>query len=124
MMEVLSSGSPDIFAAIWHDPLSINDVRATMTPAERDRLAGRHDVRVMARYKRGVTPVTAAEIMEDSTLGAGQWRDFERIAIITDDILMRHAIQFFAPFFHGPLRVFSNANVEGARRWLLHRDLQ
>ena len=45
-------------------------------------------------------------------------------AIITDDILMRHAVQFFAPFFHGPLRVFSNANVEGARRWLLHRDLQ
>ncbi|HUO89712.1 MAG TPA: STAS/SEC14 domain-containing protein [Rhizomicrobium sp.] len=124
MMEILASGSPDIFAAIWHDPLSIHDVRARMTQAERDRLAGRHDVRLMARYKRGAKPVTAREIMEDATLGAGQWRDFERIAIITDDVLIRHAVQFFAPFFHGPVRVFSNANVEGARRWLQHHDLQ
>ena len=123
MMEILPSDSPEIFAAVWHEALSPRDVRAKLPTAERDRLAGRRDVRLMARYRSGAKPITAAELFEASTLGAGQWADFERIAIITDDTMLRHVVQFFAPFFHGPLRVFSNAQANEARRWLKHHGL-
>ncbi len=120
MMEVLPTDSPEIFAAIWHEPLSPDDVRASLPAGQRDRIAGKRDVRLFARYRNGAKPVTQADLAEASTLGAGQWADFERIAIITDDVLMRHVVQFFAPFFHGPLRVYSNAQANEARLWLKH----
>jgi hypothetical protein len=122
MMEVLSGHSDDVFSAIWHDPVSDDDVRASMTPEERDRRAGRHDVRLLAKVLHGEKPASNVEILESSTFGFGQWRDFGRIAIITDEPWMRHAVQFFAPFFHGPVRVFANAQAAEARVWINRHD--
>ena len=123
MLEVLSSESDDVFAAIWHDPILSGDVRAGMSATERDRLAGRHDVRLLAKVLHGEKATSNVEILEASTFGFGLWRDFGRIAIITDEPWMRHAVQFFAPFFHGPIRVFSNAQAAEARLWIKRHDL-
>jgi hypothetical protein len=119
MMELLSGYPADIFAAIWHDETR---GRKALPFAERDRLAARHDVRILAKYARGAKPVTSVEIAEQSMLGVGQWRDFGRIALITDDATIRHAVQFLAPFFHGPVRVFSNAQAKEARIWVASHD--
>jgi hypothetical protein len=122
MMEVLSGYPPDVFAAVWRDALKGESPRGPMPISERDKLAGKHDVRILAKYARGAKPVTSVELAEQGMLGVGQWRDFGRIAIITDDRSMRAAVQFFSPFFHGPTRVFSNAEAEQARLWIDHHD--
>ncbi len=111
MMELLNGYPADVFAAVWHDALK------SAKPA-----ADRHDVRILAKYARGAKPVTSVELAEDGMLGVGHWRDFGRIAIITDEAWVRNAVQFFAPFFHGPTRVFGNAQVEEARRWIDQHD--
>lgn len=122
MMELLSGYPPDVFAAMWHDTLNASDTRGDMPTAERDRVAGKHDVRILAKYARGAKPVSRVELAEQGMLGMGQWKDFGRIAIITDDATMRHAVQFLAPFFHGPIRVFANAQAIEARLWIERHD--
>ncbi|HWD27147.1 MAG TPA: STAS/SEC14 domain-containing protein [Rhizomicrobium sp.] len=122
MMEMLTGYPSDIFAAVWHDPLHAGDNRAALPPDERDRLAGPHDVRILAKYARGAKPVSTIEIAEHSMLGMGQWRDFGRIAVITDDRTVRHTVQFLAPFFHGPVRVFANGDAREARVWIEQHD--
>ena len=121
-MELLSGYPADVFAAVWHDPLTLDDRRGRLSTAERDSIAGRKDVRILAKYARGAKPITRIEQMEHMQLGMGEWHHFGRIAIITDDAMMRHAVQFFAPFFHGPVRVFRNADAQEARQWIEHHD--
>ena len=119
MMEYLEGLPNDVLAVIWHDMREPNDRRATLDPARRDRLAGRHDVRLLARYS---DPAKAGNLrIEDLTRGIGLWRDFGRIAIVTDDRSVRAAVQFFGPFFHGPIRVFPNAQGARAREWVRER---
>jgi hypothetical protein len=122
MMEMLSGYPPDMFAAVWHDALSGAEPWGAMPIAERDKAAGKHDVRVLAKYARGAKPVTSVELAEQGMLGVGQWRDFGRIALITDEPWLRHAVQFLAPFFHGPTRVFTNAQAAEARIWVERHD--
>jgi hypothetical protein len=122
MMELLSGYPADVFAAVWHDAPNAGGNRNSMPIAERDRLAEKHDVRILAKYARGAKPVSSVELAEQGMLGMGQWKDFGRIAIITDDTAMRHAVQFLAPFFHGPTRVFTNAQVVEARLWIERHD--
>ena len=122
MMELMTGYPPDIFAAIWHDPAFPEDKRADLPSHKRDAMAGPHDVRVLAKYARGATPVTKTELIEQSVMGMGSWRDFGRVAVITDERWMRQAVQFFAPFFHGPVRVFSNAQANDARIWVNSHD--
>jgi len=111
MMELLNGYPADVFAAVWHDALKGGPM-----------VSDRHDVRVLAKYARGAKPVTSVELAEDGMLGMGQWRDFGRIAIVTDEAWVRHAVQFMAPFFHGPTRVFTNAQFEDARVWVEQHD--
>jgi hypothetical protein len=119
MMEYLQGFPNDVLAVIWHDMRAPNDRRAALDPARRDGLAGGRDVRLLARYS---DPAKAGTVrIEDLTRGIGLWRDFGRIAIVTDDRSVRYAVQFFGPFFHGPIRVFPNAQSARAREWVRER---
>lgn len=119
MMEYLKGLPDDVLAVIWHDMRDADDRRALLEPERRDRLAGRHDVRLLARYSDRAR--TGHVRIEDLMRGAGLWRDFGRIAIVTDEPSVRYAVQFFGPFFHGPIRVFKNAQSAQARDWVRAR---
>src|SRR3569832_1852772 len=117
MMVLMTGYPPDIFAAIWHDPAFPDDMRADLPSAERDAMAGPHDVRVLAKYARGAKPITNTELIEHSMIGMSSWHDFGRVAVITDEHKMRQAVQFFAPFGRGPGRGGAGARAGGARGW-------
>lgn len=119
MMEFLSGFPKDVVALVWHDRIA-KDIDPDAFPSARDAQASSHDIRVLAKLHsdddhRGT--------FEETMRGSGQWRDFDRIAIITDEPSVRHAVQFFAPFLHSAIRVFPNRESEAAREWLRRRDL-
>jgi SpoIIAA-like len=119
MMEVVPGYARDVVALVWHDKLGDDDVRAEMTIDERDARAGKHDMRLFAK----LTSFDAAKRPDD--LGPpDQWPNVGRIAIVTDDPLSRHMVQFFAPFFHAAVKVFPNAQSSHARIWLQGRKIR
>ncbi len=120
-MEYLPGLPDDVIGVMWHDERSDHQTFAALAPSARDQLAGRHDVRLCARYADGTKAKSTRIALDDLTRGMGAWRDFDRIAIITDEASVRHAVQFFGPFFHGPIRVFRNAQGAEARAWLRER---
>src|SRR5258706_2525757 len=122
MMEVLSGYPSDVVAVVWHDPLDANDVRSSLEPAARDKKAGKHDIRMLAKLAGDIKRTNKLAGFDDAVLGVGHWSDFGKIAFVTDERWVRHMVQFFAPFVHGPVRVFSNAEVDAARAWLARRD--
>jgi hypothetical protein len=120
MMHMLSGFPRDVVAFAWRDDMSADEFHHALTDS-RER-AGKRDIRLFARLAEDHSGEDATSL-DDSMLGVGNWRDFGRIAIVTDETWVRHMVQFFAPFVHGPVRVFSSAQSEDARRWLMRRDL-
>jgi hypothetical protein len=123
MMEALSGFPRDVVAFVWHDDMSADDMHKAMPEGRR---VGKHDIKLFAKLAddhRDEINNGHPLSLDDSMLGVGNWKDFGRIALVTDETWVRHMVQFFAPFVHGPVRVFSNAQTEDARRWLLRRDL-
>ena len=124
MMEVVTGLPRDVVSLVWHEMSSLDDIRASLSPEERDKRAGKHDVRVLAKLKSPSAPTPRIPSLDELSRGAGEWRNVGRIAVVTDEPLFRHAIQFFGPFFHGPIRVFTNAQSVEARMWLDGRPLR
>lgn len=122
IMEVMSGFPSDVLATVWHAKLSDDDVRADLSAQARDERAGKHDVRILAQLTSLQSKKRQIPSLEELALGIGQWRDVDRIAVITDDMMFRSVVQFFGPFFHGPIRVFGNAEGENARGWLKGRE--
>jgi len=118
MMEVASGFPRDILALVWHEKQSDDDIRSEMTPQERDRCARKHDMRLLAKVVNPDRFDGKIATFDELSQGVGQWRDYGRVAVITDEPLFRTAVQFFGPFFHGPIRVYSNAQSLEARAWV------
>jgi len=119
-MQMLSGFPRDVVAFVWHGDMSADQFHDALT--EHKGLSGKHDIRLFAKLAEDHSGDNTTSL-DDAMLGAGNWRDFGRIAIVTDETWVRHMVQFFAPFVHGPVRVFSNVQAEDARRWLMRRDL-
>lgn len=124
MMEVVTGLPRDVVSLVWHEMSSLDDIRASLTPEERDKRAGKHDVRLLAKLRSPNVPGPRIPSLDELSRGAGEWRNVGRIAVVTDEPLFRHVIQFFGPFFHGPIRVFTNAQSLEARMWLEGRPLR
>ena len=122
MMEVLSGFPEDVLALVWHKPKSEHDVRRNLPPEVRDARAGQQDLRLYAKLQLPEEQQRTLPTLEDLARGVGQWRDVGRIAVVTDEPVFRHMVQFFGPFFHSPIRVFSNAQSHEARTWLRRGD--
>ncbi len=120
MMEVVPGYARDVVALVWHDKLGDDDVRAQMTVRERDARAGKHDIRLFAKLTAFGASGHARAVHSDPP---DQWPNVGRIAIVTDDAISRHLVQFFAPFFHAAVKVFPNAQSSQARIWLQGRKI-
>lgn len=118
MMEIANGFPPDILALVWHELAFDDDIRANLTPQERDRRAGKHDMRVLAKVVSPGQVDHKTTALKDLVPGVGQWRDYRRIALVTDEPLFRCVVQFLGPFFHRQIRVFSNAKSLEARAWV------
>lgn len=66
---------------VWHDMLSDDDMRPNLTPQERDRRAGKHDMRGLARVVNPNRVDSKIATLEDLAQGGGQWRDYGRVAV-------------------------------------------
>jgi SpoIIAA-like len=99
MMEVVTGYPSDVVALNWHKKLDENDVRRDLSLSERDLRAGKHDLRLLAKLLPFSEKRHKTLALAQFSGSAGQWRDIERIAVVTDDLITRIMIQFFGPFY-------------------------
>lgn len=123
MIEVLSGFPDDVLAMAWRGEVTADDYKDVAKPAVKEKLKkNKNDLRMFAKFGPDFHGMSPGAALQDTKLGISNWDDFGRIAVVTDVGWMRTAIQFFAPFFHGPIRVFSTEDSERARVWLAQKE--
>jgi hypothetical protein len=56
---------------------------------------------------------------DDSMFGLKHWHDVSRIAVVSDLTWLNTMVAMFKPFFHGEVRVFSLAELDAAKGWIV-----
>jgi hypothetical protein len=62
---------------------------------------------------------TAGAAWEDSKLGLGRFRHWERIAVVGDADWLRRAIHALSWAMPGEVRVFASDDLDDARAWVI-----
>ncbi len=63
--------------------------------------------------------ITAEAIFDDVKVGLRHIRDFEKMAIVTDNKMIKEAIKVFGFVMPAEVRVFGNMEEKEARDWIL-----
>lgn len=99
-------------------PVSAADYKDVLLPALDKAIAASDNMRLLIIVSAGFSDFTLGAMFEDARVGLKHWRGFDRVAIVTDNTAMKHAIRAFSIFMPCPVDMFDHAEVDDARRWL------
>ena len=76
---------------------------------------------VLSDRFEGFTPQA---LFDDACFGAKHFKDFDRVAFVSDNRLIAGAVRMFAPLIPGEVRVFPLKDREVAKTWIDEADAE
>ena len=118
MIESLA-GFPDNVAAFrCSGRVTRRDYETVLIPAVERKLQAHDKVRVYYETAADFAGIDAGAMWEDLKTGIGHFASWERMAVVTDEEWIRHAMRAFGFLLPGELRVFPLADAAQARAWI------
>jgi hypothetical protein len=119
-MLTLIEGLPDgVVGVEAHDKVTAEDYERVLVPAvEAARAAGDGKVRILYVLGHDFPDYTAGAAWEDTKLGLGHLRAWERIAVVSDAEWLRRAIHGLGWLMPGEVRIFELSELDAAREWV------
>jgi hypothetical protein len=98
--------------------ISAQDYETVLVPAVDRATAGGRKARLYLELGDGFEGYDAGGMLADTKVGMGNFRSFERIALVTDTDWIRHAVQLFGPLIPGDVNVFPVRESTMGREWV------
>lgn len=118
MIEQLEGFTDDILAIRISGKVTVDDYRDRLIPAALDKMARHKSLKIYCEIGEDFASYTAGAAWEDLKMGINHWGDFGKAAIVTDSGGIRTAVTLFAPFFHHPIHLYSNAQAAAGKSWI------
>lgn len=115
---------PDLPATVVgveaHKKVTAEDYEKVLIPAVEAAESASSDGKIRMLYVLGrdFPDFTAGAAWEDTKLGVGRFRHWERIAVVGDADWLRRAIHALSWAMPGDVRVFASDDLDEARTWV------
>ena len=118
MIELEADLPAHVIVATARGKVTADDYAHVLIPAVDAAAGGGAKVRLMYVLGSDFDGFAAEAALDDGKLGMHHWRDFERIAVVSDREAYRIASRALGFLIPGEVKVFSNADQQLAREWV------
>lgn len=118
MLKLLSDFPDNVVAVVASGEVTGGEFRDVLVPAVEARLKTHDRLNLYYQFDRSFSTMRVEAMWEDAKLDIGHWREWDRIAVITDIGWIRRGAKLAVVLLHRPVRVFTNAETEAAREWV------
>jgi SpoIIAA-like len=94
------------------------DYKERLVPALEMAIAERGKIRFLFVLGDAFEGYDPTAMWDDTFFGLKHIKDFEKIAVVTDDSLYAGAIRLFAPMMSCEVKVFALADRDAAKAWI------
>jgi hypothetical protein len=120
MLKLIEDLPDGVVGVEAHGKVTAEDYEDVLVPAvEAARTHGK--VRLLYVFGDDFPDYTAGAAWEDTKLGLGHLRSWERIAIVSDEDWLRRAIGGLGWLMPGEIKVFETDDLDDAREWVASR---
>ncbi|MEO8336214.1 MAG: STAS/SEC14 domain-containing protein [bacterium] len=117
MMKLIDGLPADVLGIEAAGKVTHGDYRDVLIPRAEAMIA-KGPIKLMYVIGDDVTGFDLEALWDDGMFGATHWRDFSRVAVVTDHPWLRGAVSLFAPLFPSVVRRFDIADLPAARAWM------
>jgi len=121
MMGIIADLPDNIIGIEAHGHITPHDYQRVFLPVVEARLAQHERLRLLF-YIGDMEGFDLAALWEDVGFGLKHWCQFSHIAFVTDHGWIKAMSAIFAPLIPGDIRVYSTADLEKARAWVIVAD--
>lgn len=116
---LLLDGFPDNVIAIRAvGEVTSRDYEDRLIPLVRKKARTHGKVRLMMQLGNDFEKYSMGAMWDDARLGLTNWRNFERIAIVSDIGWITRSVKMFAPLMPSEVAVFPDDGFEAASTWI------
>ncbi|MGD2020633.1 MAG: STAS/SEC14 domain-containing protein [Thiohalocapsa sp.] len=119
MIERLSGLPDNVLGFSAHGQVTAADYEEHVMPAVDEALTSHEKVRLLYQLGEDFDGFDAGAFWEDAKVGLSHLAAWERIALVTDVGWLRSAAKAMGFMMPGEVRVYSNAELDSARNWLV-----
>lgn len=118
MFKPIPTPTPSIVAFDAIGKITDEDYKSVLIPALEQAIKEHGNVRALLRFGPEFDGYTARAAFDDTVFGIGHLRDFDRIAVASDEGWIRNGVSMFAHLSTVPIRVFDADQTDAALAWL------
>jgi hypothetical protein len=119
MLQILSGFPDDVVAVLASGEVTGEEFRAVLVPVVEDKFKAHKELNLYYQFGPDFTRMSAGAMWEDTKLDITHWKSWRRIAIVTNVGWIRKGARLAMLLLRRPVHVFSNAEADAAREWLM-----
>ncbi len=117
MLKISTDLPSDVLGIEVSGKLAHQDYRDVLIPAIEAQLA-KGPVKVLCVLEPDFKGFEMEALWDDASFGTKHWRDFGRMALVTDSGAIRGATAMFASLYPAEIKLFKRAELPAAKDWI------
>jgi hypothetical protein len=121
MLTLIEDLPANVVGVEARESVTAEDYDSVLVPALEAARSSSGDRKVRLLYVLGheMPDFTAGAAWEDTKLGLGHLRSWERIAVVSDTAWLHHSVHALGWMLPGEVKVFDTDHLEDARAWVV-----
>ncbi|MCB1310809.1 MAG: STAS/SEC14 domain-containing protein [Sedimentitalea sp.] len=124
MLEPMESSSNGVLAFRAVGKITDEDYKSALIPAVEDQIKTQGKARLVYVIGPEFESYGGKAMLDDALFGVKHWRDFERIAVVTDRDWIANAMRIFMPLMPAQTKLFHTNELKDALAWAVARKPQ
>lgn len=102
--------------------ITSEDYEKTLIPLTTQKIKEHGKVKLLYWCGDEFEGFSAGAMWDDTSFGLTHLGDFLKIAFVTDIDWMRYSVMIFAPLIKADVKIYKNAEIEDANRWIKEKN--
>lgn len=117
MLHIIEGLPPDVLGVEAVGKVTHEDYRSVLIP-KAEALMAKGPIKMIYVVGKQFTGYELEALWDDAAFGMKHWRQFDRIAVVTDHSWMRSSVSLFVPLLPATVRLFGNSELAAAKEWI------
>lgn len=118
MLKILTDLPDQVLAVSAVGKITGDDYEKVLMPMVEEKLAKYGKVRVLYQIGKEFSNFSMMALWDDTKFGLAHWKDWEKIAVVTDVGWLRGIMWAFKWLIPSKFKLFLNAELEQAKQWI------